>query len=148
MIYLFIFILILSDQLTKKLAVKYLMGKESIDLIGNYLKLNYVENYGAAFGIFQNKKIFLITISSFILIGIIIYFIKTKNTKITKISLALIVGGAIGNLIDRIRLGYVIDFIDVVFGKLYDYPVFNLADSFVFIGTVILIYVIFTEKSI
>jgi len=74
-------------------------------------------------------------------------FFKNKNiTKITKLSLILIAGGAIGNFIDRITLGYVVDFIDVRFGNFYDFPVFNLADSFVVCGTFLLLILILTNK--
>ena len=75
-----------------------------------------------------------------------IYF-KTENiTKISRLSIAMIAGGAIGNFIDRLLLGYVIDFIDVRFGNFYNFPIFNIADSFVVCGTILMIILILFNK--
>lgn len=148
MIYLFTILIIFLDQISKKLAVKYLLGNEPIQIIGDFLQLNYVKNYGAGFGIFQNKQIFLIITTSIVMVAIIIFLIKINTSNIMKFSLMMIIGGALGNLIDRIRLGYVIDFIDVKFGSFYDYPVFNIADSFIVVGTIIIVYLILTDKYI
>ena len=133
-------LLVLLDQLTKSLAVEHLKDKDSIVLINGVLELQYTENRGAAFGIFQNKQIGLIIISVIVL-AVIIYFFETTpcNNKRLRPVLAvyvLLIAGAIGNLIDRIRLNYVIDFI---YFKLINFPIFNLADSCVTIGCVVLI---------
>lgn len=139
-------LVILLDQVTKYWAVNILKGKETIVVIDKFLQFNFVENYGAAFGILQNQTIFFIIITSLILIGII-YYIKTyNNTKIMNYSLLMVMGGAIGNLIDRIRTQYVIDFIDVNFWGFYDFPVFNIADSFVVIGAILLVILVLTDK--
>ncbi len=140
-------IIILLDQMTKFYVVKLLKGNAPIIIIQNFLQFNYVENFGAAFGILQNKKIFFIIMTTIVVIGIIIY-IKT-NTYLTtsmKIALAMIIGGAIGNLIDRIRLGYVVDFIDVNFWGYYDFPVFNVADSSIVIATFLICYLVIFNK--
>ena len=146
-VYSIIFIsIIIIDQITKFWAVS-LKNNLPIVLIKNFLQLNYTENPGAAFGMLQGKQTFFIVVTIIILV-IIIYTLK-KNEKlnnISKISLILISGGAVGNLVDRIRLQYVIDFIDVTFGKIYDFSIFNVADSFVVIGTFILIYLIGFDK--
>ncbi|WP_069650197.1 signal peptidase II [Caloranaerobacter ferrireducens] len=147
MFYIVTIILIMFDQLTKHLAVKFLLGRSPIPIIKNYLQLNYVENFGAAFGILQNKQLFFIFITISVLIGIIIYVKKYTNlSKPMKIALTILFSGALGNLIDRLRLGYVIDFIDIKFGKLYDFPVFNVADCLVVISTIIIAYLVLYDK--
>lgn len=140
-------IIIILDQITKIYAVKLLEGKSSIIIIKNFLQLNYVENFGAAFGILQNKKVFFIAMTTIVVIVIIIYIKTNINLTTTmKIALAMVIGGAIGNLIDRIRLGYVIDFIDVNFWGLYDFPVFNLADSSIVVATFLICYLVIFNK--
>lgn len=146
MLYIYCILIVIIDQVSKQYFVNLLSGDKTIKLIGDFLQLNYVENYGAAFGILQNKKIFFIIITVVVL-SFIIYFIKRYNVNFwTKFSLTMIIAGAIGNLIDRVRLGYVIDFIDVKFGTLYDFPVFNVADSFIVVGTILLAYLVLTNK--
>ncbi|MTI67613.1 MAG: signal peptidase II [Firmicutes bacterium] len=146
MYYLLPLLVIIVDQLTKYLAVKHLYRQASVSVIGEFLSFNFVKNYGAAFGILQNQKMFFIIITIVILIGIILFMKNSNNSKLMDYSLLLIIGGAIGNLIDRIKVGYVIDFIDVKFGKLYDYPVFNMADSFIVVATITIIYLVIFDK--
>lgn len=142
----FIFSIIL-DQLTKKWALLVLKNGNSIKIIKDFLRFSYVENRGAAFGILQNQIWFFVIITFVMIIVLGYIFFKTKNiTKLSKLSITLITGGAIGNLIDRIILGYVVDFIDFRFGDFYDFPVFNLADSFVVCGTFLLIILILSNK--
>lgn len=138
---------VVIDQLSKKWAVLTLKDGESIKLIGDFLRFYYVENRGAAFGMLQNKIWFfvIITVIMFIILGYI--FFKNKNiTQLSRLSLVLIGGGALGNFIDRVKLGYVVDFIDIKFGRFYDFPVFNFADSFVVCGTFLLIILILMNK--
>lgn len=140
-------IIILLDQITKFYAVQLLKGNAPVVIIENFLRLNYVENFGAAFGILQNKKIFFIIITTIVVIGIIAYIKTNTNLTITmKIALAMVIGGAIGNLIDRVRLGYVVDFVDVNFWGLYDFPVFNIADSSIVIATILICYLVIFNK--
>lgn len=137
---------IIIDQLSKLKAVEVLKDGSSIKIIGDFLRFSYVENRGAAFGILQNKQWFFIIITV-IMMGVLLYlFFKYNISRLSKLSIVLIAGGAIGNLIDRVKLGYVVDFIDVRFGKIYDFPVFNMADSFVVVGTIILIFLILFNK--
>ncbi len=144
--FIFTFILVI-DQVTKYLAIERLMGNPPIVVINNFFQLNYVENYGAAFGILQNKQLFFIIITVVIIAGIIIFMKSNKKlSKVMNISLALILSGAVGNLIDRIRLGYVIDFVDIKFGNFYDYPVFNIADSSIVVATIIVAYLVLFDK--
>ena len=132
------------DQVTKYLAVKYLMPIGSYPVIKNFFHLTYVENKGAAFGMLQNKTLFFIVITVIVGAVLIYSMIKLPENSVYNYTLAMILGGAIGNLIDRVRLGYVVDFIDFKF-----FPaVFNVADSFIVIGAIILGYLmIFREKA-
>ena len=143
----FILILIL-DQLTKYFAVKFLMNGESYVIIKDFLQLEYVENFGAAFGILQNRKIFFIIITLAVIIAVIFYLKRNYYyiNRPMKVALTMLLAGAVGNFIDRVRLGYVIDFIHVNFGKFYDFPVFNIADSFIVISTILIVYMVLLNK--
>ncbi len=130
------------DQYTKYLAATKLINYHTIPLIKNVFHLTFVENRGAAFGILQGQKWLLIVVTSTIIIAMVYYIIKSKpNSRLLLASFSMVIGGAIGNLIDRVRLGYVIDFLDVYIYS-YNYPVFNIADSFVVVGTIFLSYYI------
>lgn len=148
MLYLIIsFVIIFIDQLTKYFAVEYLKQSPPVVLIDNFLQFNYVENYGAAFGILQNKQFFFVIMTVIVIIGILFYVGMKKNlTTLTKVSLFIVIGGALGNFIDRIRLGYVIDFIDVKFWGFYDFPVFNLADSSIVVSAIIISILVLLDK--
>lgn len=139
-------VLISVDQFSKYLVVKNISLNINIELIKNFFNLTYVKNFGAGFSILQNQKIFLIIVSIIAIIVVGYLLIKSNNKEtINRISYLLIIGGAIGNLIDRLTYGYVIDFLDfIIFG--YDFPVFNLADSFITIGCAIIIVSIFLES--
>lgn len=141
-------LIIIADQLSKYLAVEFLMDKRPIVVINNLIELHFVKNFGAAFGILQNQRWFFIVITFLVLTGIIIFVIKKKDSLhfFTKLSLGALLGGAIGNLIDRVKLGYVVDFIKVDLGRLYDFPVFNIADIFIVIGTLLLVLLILLDR--
>lgn len=138
---------VIADQFTKFLAVVKLQGNASFHIIGDFLRFSYVENRGAAFGMLQNQRLFFL-ISTIILSLVLIYliWISKRITKPAKLTLSLVFGGAIGNFIDRLRLGYVVDFVDVRFGSLYNFPVFNIADSCLVVGIIILIFLILFNK--
>lgn len=126
------------DQYTKYLALTRLVNYDTIPLIENVFHLTFVKNRGAAFGILQNQKWFFIVVTGAIMIGIIYYIYREKpESKLLMISLSMILGGAVGNLIDRVRYSYVVDFFDFT---LINFPVFNVADSFVVVGTIFLSY--------
>jgi len=132
---------IILDQLIKLLIIAKFQLHQSTPLIKNIFHLTYVSNTGAGFGIFHNNNLLLICISIMI-IGLLSYlYNKFPDNKLSKISFALIIGGAIGNLIDRIRIGFVVDYLDF---KIW--PAFNLADSAITIGAIILIILIIKEK--
>ena len=128
---------VLLDQITKWLSVKFLTKVVTVPIIKNVIHLTYVENRGAAFGMFQNQRwIFMIT-STVMIIGLSLYlYLGFAENKLYEISIAMIVSGGIGNMIDRIALKYVIDFIDF---RLINFAVFNGADSFVCVGAGLLI---------
>jgi len=142
----FIVVLCIIDQVTKYLTVHLLKGGPSFSLIDGFLQLTYLENRGAAFGVLQNKQQLFLVMTLIISTILIYFFIKRPLTKLSRIAVCLILAGAFGNLIDRIRLGYVIDMIDVVFGKFYDFPVFNFADSCVVVGTIIFSILLIFDK--
>jgi len=134
--------IIFFDQLTKFLAVNFLQLNIPISLIKNFLYLTLVHNRGAAFGILRNQLFLFITISLCVILFIFIHLRNKKNSFLLRISLSLILSGSIGNLIDRLRFGYVIDFLDFRF-----WPVFNLADSALTIGALLLSWELLFNKN-
>ena len=138
-------LLIALDQIIKRWALNFLQYKGSISVINEVFNLTYVENRGAAFGLFQNNQwIFIVVALIASIIGL--YFLHSNkiSSKLGKLSVVLIIAGALGNLIDRIRLDYVVDYFDFVF--IWNY-VFNLADCFIVVGTILLcIYVIISDN--
>lgn len=136
--------IIVLDQIIKKIIINAL-ERGSITVIKNFLNLVYVENYGIAFGMFKNKTLFFIITQSIIalLIAFMIFRFHNKSISVT-VCLSLILGGAIGNLIDRIRMGYVIDYLSFTIFP----PVFNLADSAIVVGAILLCLIIAFNKNI
>tara|TARA_Y100000589_G_scaffold212874_1_gene200723 strand:- start:270 stop:728 length:459 start_codon:yes stop_codon:yes gene_type:complete len=135
-------IVISLDQISKyliSLNYDYFLDKNIL-----IFSINYIRNYGAAFNIFEGNRIFLSSISIFSSL-ILIYFIffKERLNPIDRIGLSLILSGSLGNGIDRIIKGYVIDFIKL---KLFDFPIFNIADIAINIGCIILIFNYFKFK--
>lgn len=129
--YIIAFLIILIDRILKILVQVFLPLKK-IYIIKNFFYLYYAKNIGAAFSIFEGKSILFILIG-LISLFIIYYYIKKNN--INNIGYYLLFGGIIGNLIDRILFGYVIDFIGLEFGN-YSFPIFNIADMAIVIGAV------------
>lgn len=130
------------DQWTKMLAVTHLKGKEALSVIPNVFQLQYLENHGAAFGILQNKRIFLLLITIVILIAIGFFYRKIPAKKRflpLHIVMILVAAGAVGNMIDRMLYGYVVDFLYV---SCIQFPIFNIADCYVVIAAVIAIILI------
>ncbi len=143
-------VIIILDQITKSLAVKYLFGQAPIVIIPGHFEFRFVKNYGAAFGILQQRRVFFIIITSLVIL-FIIYFLYKNFSSLSNFaifSIAMLLGGAIGNFIDRVRLGYVVDFIRVNLIKSYDFPVFNIADIFIVVGTLFIVVVILFDKQI
>ncbi len=123
------------DQLSKYLVVANMELHESVDIIPGVFRFTYIHNDGAAFGSLDDARWVFMILSSVAIVGILVFmFWKKPQDKLMLASLTLIVSGGIGNMIDRIALGYVIDFIDFcAFPKIWMW-VFNVADSFVCIG--------------
>ena len=140
------FVSVILDISSKNYVVNYFSNdsKPYITVIENFFNIGLTYNHGVAFGFMtnwsDNLRIVALTITSIVAFCVLLYFLLVvyKNDKLATLFLALIFGGAVGNLIDRIRFGAVVDFIDVYF-KEYHWPMFNLADSFICIGVFALI---------
>lgn len=131
--------LVLADQFTKYIAVVHLKDQPAISVIPDVLEFNYLENRGAAFGMLQNQKIFFVFVAVIILAMIAYVLFKMPEKRkytILHVLLVLIAAGAIGNMIDRLRLNYVVDFISFV---LIHFPIFNVADIYVTVATTALV---------
>lgn len=141
------FSVIFFDQLSKYIISNKMYLGQSIKLIGSFLRLTYAKNPNAAFGIPIGSPILMIILTSVATVLLIFYFFRLKdNGNLISVGLAMIIGGAIGNLIDRIRMRQVIDFIEIGV-KRFKWPIFNIADSFVTIGIIIILYIwIFHKK--
>ncbi len=128
---------IVLDQITKALASAYLTAVETCPIIKGVIHLTYAENTGMAFGMLKDKRWVFMTVSTVLIIamGLYLYLAKSEG-RLYDISIAMIVSGGIGNMIDRIGLGYVVDFIDF---RLINFAIFNGADSFVCVGAGLLV---------
>ena len=150
MVTLIILILIALDQLSKFAVVRHLAGGGEVAIIPGFFRLLYVENRGAAFGILQEGRPLFIVITvaviGFLLYGI--YFKRNEVKGMLRVALVLILAGAVGNFIDRLRLHFVVDFLSFRFFG-HDFAVFNLADSMIVVGTILLMLHVFLgdEKS-
>lgn len=134
-------VIILLDQFTKWLVMNSLNIGDSISVISGIFNITYAQNPGAAFGILAYRTNFFIAITILLAIIIIVLFIiLDKEYNLLKLGLALQLGGALGNFIDRVKTGYVIDFFDFSF-----WPVFNMADIAIVTGVAILIIFIIKE---
>ena len=126
------------DYLTKYIIINKVPLGVSNKVINNFFYITHVNNNGAAFSILNGRTIFLIIISIIVILLLIDYVRKNNiKDKLSIISISLVIGGSLGNLLDRVFRGYVVDFLDFhIFG--YDFPVFNMADTFITIGVVLL----------
>jgi signal peptidase II len=158
--------IVLLDQITKIIVKNYLsLDGTPVPIIGNFLRLNYIENSGMAFGIQMQNKILFTLLSVIATLIVSVYLVRlSKERFMFRFSLALILGGAIGNLIDRILRGRVVDFIDVEFFdislpqfnvwflhfpgySLTRWPIFNIADSAVTCGLILLTLILIIQKN-
>ncbi len=146
-----IIILFLADQYTKQLAVEQLKARPAYVLIDGVLELQYLENRGSPFGMLQNQKFFILFVGVVFLLVILFFLLKLPEKKkynIVHILLSVIVAGGLGNMADRIRLDYVVDFISFV---LIHYPIFNVADCYIVVATVLLFFLflfVFKEQDL
>ena len=133
------------DQLVKSVVDRFMSLHESRVLIDGFLHLTYVRNRGAAFGILSDaelpyQSVLFSVVSALALLAIAVYAWRLPAaSRLPRLALALVIGGAVGNLVDRARLGYVIDFVDVFWGA-YHWPAFNVADSAISVGVVLLVF--------
>ncbi|MPW25054.1 signal peptidase II [Alkalibaculum sp. M08DMB] len=146
--YLIIIIIVILDQVSKLLAIHYVKPLNTIPILENVFHLTYAQNTGAAFSILSNKISLLTFITTIFIIILLIYLYrissKDKKFNLLTFSLSLIIGGALGNLVDRMRLGYVVDFFDF---RLINFAIFNVADCFIVVGSILLVVlIIFEEK--
>ena len=138
---------IIADQITKYIVVENIDFKGTVPFIPGFMSFYHTRNTGAAFSMFSDQR-WVFMVFSFISMGLIIYLLvrEYKRHKLLNIALAMVLGGGIGNMIDRIRLGYVVDFFKTEF---MDFAVFNVADCFITVGAVLLgVYVIFFEPKV
>lgn len=142
MVLVILFSIILLDQVTKYLAYFYLQPQNTIPIINKFFYLTYLENSGSTFSLMLNRVWVLSGITFLIIPAAVYYFYKNNNMKfITKAALMLIISGILGNIIDKIRLGYVIDFIDFTL-----WPIFNIADVSLVVGLSIIFIILFFQK--
>ena len=144
-------IVVLADQISKALILKFLPYHQNIPVIKGFFNITHIRNPGGAFGLMANmspafRTVVFLFISS-LAVGLILYFYKkTPSTQpLLATGFALIFGGAIGNLIDRVRFGNVVDFLDIYLGNLH-WPAFNIADSAITVGIIIFIFHLLFKK--
>jgi signal peptidase II len=146
-----IILLVILDQLTKFFIAKNLSQYDGITIIPGFFKLVHVRNNGAIFGLLSDSGkswVFIVlTVASLLALSLVIYYfhIVPAKDKVFKLALALILAGALGNLIDRILRGYVVDFLHFYIQR-WQWPSFNIADSCITIGALLLLYIFFIRK--
>lgn len=127
---------LLLDQLTKLIVHSRFSEGESVPLIRNILHISLVHNTGAAFGLFRHQTLLLTGISVLTFAVILLFYRRiAASERILRVGFALIAGGSLGNLIDRLRFGYVVDFVDFRV-----WPVFNVADSAITVGAILVLW--------
>lgn len=144
-------LLLALDQYTKHLAILKLKGNSAYVLIDGVLELQYLENRGSAFGMLQNQKFFILFVG-IIFMAVLFFFLlripAQKKYRIIHILIAMIIAGGVGNMVDRLRFDYVVDFISFV---LINYPIFNVADICIVVATIglfILFLFVYKEKDL
>ncbi|WP_411844010.1 signal peptidase II [Salinicoccus sp. HZC-1] len=127
------------DQLTKYLVVQNMEEGESIPVLGKYLAITSHRNSGAAWGMLQGQMIFFYIVTVIVLaILVYVYFKEAKNNLLLQIAIVMLIAGSIGNFIDRILFQEVVDFVDVLL-IFYDFPIFNIADSALTVGVILML---------
>jgi signal peptidase II len=126
------------DQLAKAWLTSFLAPGESVDVLGEYLRLVHGQNNGALFGLFRESALLFGIVSFGVIALIVVYHARSGRSVYLSVTLGLLLGGAIGNLIDRLRLGYVVDFVDMGIGTLRFYT-FNVADMAISLSLILLV---------
>ena len=144
-------VFVFLDQLTKYLTIRNLKGQSAKVLIDGVLEFVYLENRGSAFGMFQGQRLFILLIDAVFMAVVIFFLLKLpSDPKFMKVNvlMTMILAGGIGNMADRLRFGFVVDFISFV---LINYPVFNVADIYIVVasfGLLILFMFCYTEEDL
>ncbi len=134
-------LLLVLDQLVKYAVINFIEFNDIIPVINNFFSLTFIKNYGAAYNILDGNRYFLILTSFIFIVCIYYFYIKDKNNDIIEdITLSFLLGGILGNLADRIVLGYVVDYLAFNIGTHY-FPVFNLADTFIVLSVIVLLII-------
>lgn len=150
--FILIIFLLIADQITKAVIARNIVLNSSKEIIPGFFHLVHIRNKGAIFGFFSqsgNRYVFLfLTLASLTALALVVYYFfkAPHNERLLKVSLSLIMAGALGNFIDRVSKGYVIDFLDVSV-KGWHWPSFNLADSCISTGAVLLIFIFIFRRS-
>ena len=138
--YIIAFFVFLIDVFSKQLVIRIVPFEKSISIIDDLFYITYTKNTGAAWSILKDQRILLLILPVIVLFLINKYMNKENLSNLESFSYGMIIGGIVGNLFDRIAFKYVIDFLDFkIFG--YDFPVFNLADTFIVVGVIIMIII-------
>jgi len=143
------FLIIIFDQLTKILVIKNFQLYESLSILP-FFNLTFIVNYGFAFGFLNNPSLnqIIVILVIFSIIAYFLYLLIKTQDQFFRFSLILVLSGAVGNFIDRVLHGFVIDFIDIYFGS-YHWPAFNLADSSITLGFILIMFnILFLNKKI
>lgn len=140
-------LVIVLDHLTKWLVVRRLPFNHDVQIVGEWVMLTHIKNTGGAFGLFPGSTVPLIVVSSIASVIIAILSFRLRHDRARLVALGLILGGAIGNLVDRVRQGRVTDFIHVGIPDGPRWPIFNVADSAVSIGVVMLAWYVYVQGS-
>lgn len=146
-------VVFILDQLTKWWISSNMQVGGMISIIDGYIRLRYTHNTGAAFGFWRDGSGIISVFAPIVIAGIVIVFVRLGNpSRLSTLAAGLIVGGALGNLLDRLRLGYVVDFVEVYNpninwgGTIYTFPVFNVGDSGITIGVILILAVMIFSK--
>lgn len=139
-------LLTLLDQIVKFLVIRFLEVGESLTIFPGFFRLTYVKNIGAAWSLFEGGRVFLILITLVSLLAIYFVFLKDKKHRKSEVVLySFLLGGILGNLLDRIFRGYVVDYFDFTIGN-YQYPIFNLADILIVVAAICIILSFIREE--
>jgi len=143
-------LVLLIDQASKHFVIAWLEEGQSWDIVpwlASFFRITHVTNTGAAFGLFPKSGDFFIIVATVVIVAIVLYYRHLPDEQcLVRIALGLQVGGAFGNLVDRLRQGFVIDFIDLNFWPLHNWPVFNLADGSIVAGVTLLALLMMWEE--
>ena len=140
-------IVLIIDIISKRLVISLMDEFESIEVINNFFRITYAQNEGVAFSLLDGYVPLIIVVTLMVILFLFKYAVANTGRNLELFGYSFILGGAIGNLLDRICYGYVVDFLDFkIFG--YDFAIFNLADTFIVIGVFLLLLVSFKEEGI